>query len=81
MQSTILVPAPAIIYTFANKYHKTRSSNDIDQDKMATLEAMIKAIKEVGLCDPIKATKSSPEYGSTEHNASLPISNPTAIKW
>jgi hypothetical protein len=57
VQPTIPVPTPAIIYTFTNESHKTRSSNNIDQDKMATLEARIRAIEGVDLYDPVKAAK------------------------
>jgi hypothetical protein len=57
VQPTIPVPTPAIIYTFTNESHKTRSSNNIDQDKMATLEARIRAIEGVDLYDPVKTTK------------------------
>jgi hypothetical protein len=44
VQPTILVPTPAIVYTFTNESHKTRSSNNIDQYKMAILETKIRAI-------------------------------------
>jgi len=57
VQPTILVPTPAVVYTFANESHKTRSSNNIDQDKMATLEARIRAIEGVDLYDLVKAAK------------------------
>jgi len=33
------VPTPVDIDPFANESHKTKSSNDIDEDKMAALEA------------------------------------------
>ena len=39
MQSTTRTPAPIVIDAFANESHNTKSSNDIDQDKMAALEA------------------------------------------
>jgi hypothetical protein len=38
MQSTALAPPPVIVDAFANKSHKTKSSDDIDQDKMAALK-------------------------------------------
>jgi hypothetical protein len=57
VQPTIPVPTPTIVYTFTNESHKTRSSNNIDQDKMATLEARIRAIEGVDLYDPVKAAK------------------------
>jgi hypothetical protein len=49
--------APAVIDPFANESHKTNSSNDIDQDKMAALEARIKAIEGVDLYDPVRAVE------------------------
>jgi hypothetical protein len=48
---------PTVINPFANESHKTKSSNGIDQDKMAALEARIRAIEGVDLYDPIRATK------------------------
>ena len=39
MYSTSPAPAPAVIDPFANESYKTKSSNGIDQDKMAALEA------------------------------------------
>ena len=39
--------ASVVVDTFDNKSHKTRSSNDIDHDKMVALEARIMAIKGV----------------------------------
>nr|XP_034893121.1 uncharacterized protein LOC118032519 [Populus alba] len=50
-------PAPAIIDLFANESHKTKSSNGIDQDKMAALEARIKAIEGADLYDPVRAAE------------------------
>jgi hypothetical protein len=50
-------PAPAVIDPFANKSHKTKSSDGIDQNKMAALEARIRAIEGVDLYDPVQATK------------------------
>ena len=49
--------APAVIDPFANESHKTKSSNGIDQDKMAVLEARIRAIEGVDLYDPVRATE------------------------
>ena len=46
-------PTPAVIDAFANESHKTKSSDDID--KMATLEARIRAIEGVDLYDPVRA--------------------------
>jgi hypothetical protein len=57
MHSMPLAPAPAVIGTFANESHKTKSSNGIDQDKMAALEAQIRAIEGVDLYDPVRAAE------------------------
>jgi hypothetical protein len=46
-------PTPAVIDAFANESHKTKSSDDID--KMAALEARIRAIERVDLYDPVRA--------------------------
>jgi len=48
------VPAPAIIDPFANESHKTTSSNGIDQDKMAALEARIRAIEGADLYNVVR---------------------------
>jgi hypothetical protein len=39
MQPVTPVPTPAVVDAFANESQKTKSSNDIDQDKMVALEA------------------------------------------
>ena len=57
MQSTARTPAPIVIDAFANESHNTKSSNDIDQDKMAALEARIRAIKGVDLYDLVRAAE------------------------
>jgi hypothetical protein len=57
MQSTTPAPAPVVVDTFANESHKKRSFDDIDQEKMTTLEARIRVIKRVDLYDPVKAAK------------------------
>jgi len=49
--------APAVIDPFPNESHKTKSSNNIDQDKMAALEARIRAIERVDLYDPVRASE------------------------
>jgi len=49
--------APVVIDPFTNESHKTKSSNGIDQNKMAALEARIRAIEGVDLYDPLRATK------------------------
>jgi hypothetical protein len=53
VQATTLTPTPVIVNAFANKSHKTKSSDGIDQDKMATLKARIMAIEGVDLYDPV----------------------------
>jgi hypothetical protein len=50
-------PTPAVIDPFANESHKTKSSNGIDQDKMAALEARIRAIEGIDLYDPVRAVE------------------------
>jgi hypothetical protein len=57
VHSTPPAPAPTVIDPFANESRKTKSSNDIDQDKMAALEARIRAIEGVDLYDPVRATE------------------------
>jgi hypothetical protein len=57
VQATTLTPTPVIVNAFANKSHKTKSSDGIDQDKMATLKARIMAIEGVDLYDPVQPTK------------------------
>jgi hypothetical protein len=38
---------------FTNESHKTKSSKDIDHDKIAALEARVRAIKEVDFYDHV----------------------------
>jgi len=57
VHSTPPAPAPTVIDPFANESRKTKSSNDIDQDKMVALEARIRAIEGVDLYDPVRATE------------------------
>jgi hypothetical protein len=40
---------------FANKSHKVKSSDSIDQNKMVSLEARIRVIKGVDLYDLVRA--------------------------
>jgi len=49
MQSAAPTSAPAVVDAFTNESHKRKSFDDIDQDKMVTLEARIKAIEGVDL--------------------------------
>ena len=57
LHSTPPAPAPAVINPFANESHKTKSSNNIDQDKMTALEARIRAIEGADLYDPVRAAE------------------------
>jgi hypothetical protein len=57
MHSMPPAPTPAVIDPFANESHRTKSSNGIDQDKMAALEARIRAIEGVDLYDPVRAAE------------------------
>ena len=52
MHSTTL--RPIVVQAFANESHKTRSFDNIDQDKMTALESKIRAIKGVDLYDHVK---------------------------
>jgi len=54
-----MIPTPAltVIDVFANESHKAKSSNNIDQDKMAALEARIRVIEVVNLYDPVRAAE------------------------
>jgi len=49
--------APVVIDPFTNESHNTKSSNDINQDKMTALEARIRAIEGVDLYDLVRATE------------------------
>jgi hypothetical protein len=51
VQSTAPVLAPTVINAFANESHNIKLSDEINQDKKATLEAIIRAIKMVDLYD------------------------------
>jgi len=57
VQSAASTLAPTIIDAFVNESHKRKLSNDIDQDKMAALEARITAIEGVDLYNPIQAVE------------------------
>nr|XP_034903475.1 uncharacterized protein LOC118040612 [Populus alba] len=57
VHSTPSAPAPVVIDPFANESHKTKSSDGIGQDKMAALEARIRAIEGVELYDLVRAAK------------------------
>jgi len=57
MQSTTPVPTPTVANVVANESHKTKPFDDIDQDKMAALEARIRAIEGVDLYDLVRAAE------------------------
>jgi len=57
VQSTTPAPTPAVADAFTNESHKTKPSDDIDQDKMVALEARIRAIEGVDLYDPLRAAE------------------------
>jgi len=57
VQSTTPAPAPAAIDAFANESHQAKSSDGLNQEKIATLEARIKVIKGVDLYDPVQAAE------------------------
>ncbi|KAL3597067.1 hypothetical protein D5086_008704 [Populus alba] len=57
VQSTTPAPTPAVADAFANESHKAKPFDDIDQDKMAALEARIRAIEGVDLYDPVRAAE------------------------
>ena len=54
MKSTALAPTPVVIEAFVNKFHKTKSSDDINLDKMVALKAKIRVIKGVDLYDLVQ---------------------------
>jgi hypothetical protein len=51
VQSAAPTSATAIVEAFANESYKTKSSDDINQDKMVALKAKIKAIEREDLYD------------------------------
>ena len=57
VQPTTPIPTPAVVDAFINESHKTKSSEDVDQDKMAALEARIRAIEGIDLYDPVRAVE------------------------
>ena len=57
MQSATPAPAPAVMDAFANESHKAKSSDSLDQEKIAALEARIKVIEGVDLYDPVRAAE------------------------
>jgi hypothetical protein len=57
VQSVITAPALTVMDVFANESDKAKSSNNIDQDQMAALEARIRVIEGVNLYDPVRAAE------------------------
>jgi hypothetical protein len=57
VQSTTPAPAPAVMDAFANESHQAKSSDNLDQEKIAALEARIKVIEGVDLYDPVRAAE------------------------
>jgi hypothetical protein len=57
VQSTTPAPAPAIMDAFANESHQAKSSDSLDQEKIAAQEARIKVIEGVDLYDLVRATE------------------------
>ena len=53
----LLHPILAVFTPFANESYKAKSSNNIDQDKMAALEARIRVIEWVNLYDLVRAAE------------------------
>lgn len=51
MQLTVSAPTSAVVDVFVNESHKTKSSEDTDQDKMVALEAKIRVIEGGDLYD------------------------------
>jgi hypothetical protein len=43
VQSTILASAPTIVDAFSNGFHKIKSFNNIDHDKIEMLESRVRA--------------------------------------
>jgi hypothetical protein len=54
VQSKILVPVLTVNDAFANESYKAKPSDNIDQDKMATLEARIRVIEGVDFYDAVR---------------------------
>jgi hypothetical protein len=53
MQSTIPVSTLVVMDVFTNKPHRVKSSEDIDHDKITTLDARVRAIEGVNLYDHV----------------------------
>ncbi|XP_024439614.1 uncharacterized protein LOC112323885 [Populus trichocarpa] len=57
VQSATPAPAPTVMDAFANESHQAKSSDSLDQEKIATLEARIKVIEGVDLYDSVRAAE------------------------
>eukprot|EP00258_Populus_trichocarpa_P023615 XP_024439634.1 uncharacterized protein LOC112323891 [Populus trichocarpa] len=57
VQSATPAPAPTVMDAFANESHQAKSSDSLDQEKIAALEARIKVIEGVDLYDPVRAAE------------------------
>jgi len=57
VQSATPAPAPTVMDAFANESHQAKSSDSLDQEKIAVLEARIKVIEGVDLYDPVRAAE------------------------
>ena len=57
VQSATPAPAPTVMDAFVNESHQAKSSDSLDQEKIAALEARIKVIEGVDLYDPVRAAK------------------------
>jgi len=57
VQSITPAPAPAVMDAFAHESHQAKSSDNLDQEKIAVLEARIKIIEGVDLYDPVRAAE------------------------
>ena len=57
VQSATPAPAPTVMDAFANESYQAKSSDSLDQEKIAALEARIKVIEGVDLYDPVRAAE------------------------
>lgn len=60
---------------FTNKSHKTKYFEDINYNKIVTLEVRVKAIKGVDLYDLVQATKMCLVLNVVEQNISVYLSS------
>jgi len=57
VQLATRAPAPAVMDAFANDSHKAKSADNIDQDKIEALEAIIRVIEGAYLDDLVRAVE------------------------